>query len=109
MAPNMVIFATSNFPQAIDPAFLSRVDLTLDIPIPDRSQVLLILDDALSEVATEITTYDLDDAVVALEGISGREIRKVVIEAIIAREAAVDEPLTEKELCIAINGRRGGQ
>ena len=31
---NLVILATSNFPQAIDPAFLSRLDITIDVDIP---------------------------------------------------------------------------
>jgi len=37
--PNLLIVATSNFPRAIDAAFVSRCDLVLSIPLPDAVRV----------------------------------------------------------------------
>ena len=104
-APNMVILATSNFPQAIDPAFLSRLDLTFEIELPDDTTVLAILDDALNEVGSDMDESARREAAAALSGWSGRDIRKLVFEAIVSRDAAVDAQLTGKELWVAIDAR----
>ncbi len=106
-APNMVIFATSNFPQAIDPAFLSRLDLTFELDLPDRTTTTAILRDALDEVGTDMDDDARVKAAAALAGMSGRDIRKLVFEAVISRESsvAVDAPIKEKELWTAIEAR----
>ncbi|MEP7241522.1 MAG: AAA family ATPase, partial [Devosia sp.] len=46
--PNLLFIATSNFPQAIDSAFLSRADLILDVPLPDKAACAKILADCLA-------------------------------------------------------------
>ncbi len=104
----MVIIGTSNFPQAIDPAFLSRLDLTIEIALPDDATTLAILEDVLSEVGTDIEADEMQRAAKALEGSSGRDIRKVVFEALVSRDAtiAIEAPLQDHELWTAIEARR---
>ena len=114
-APNMVIFATSNFPQAIDPAFLSRLDMTFEIELPDAPTVAGILQDALDEVGSDLDEAAVARAVEALTGASGRDVRKLVFEAMVSRDSSipVDAALQEKELWAAIDARSelagGGQ
>lgn len=106
-APNLVIFATSNFPQAIDPAFVSRLDVTFDLDLPDQPTVEAILRDALAEVGSDLDDAAQTRAAAALAGRSGRDIRKLVFEAVITRDAAVevDAPLQDKELWAVIEDR----
>lgn len=106
-APNMVIFATSNFPQAIDPAFLSRLDMTFEIELPDAGTTTTILRDALDEVGSDIDEAATARAVEAMAGMSGRDVRKLVFEAMVSRDASipVEAALQEKELWAAIDAR----
>ena len=106
-APNMVIFATSNFPQAIDPAFLSRLDMTFEIELPDSPTITGILQDALDEVGSDLDEAAVARAVAALTGASGRDVRKLVFEALVSRDSSipVDAALQEKELWAAIDAR----
>ena len=106
-APNMVIFATSNFPQAIDPAFLSRLDMTFEIELPDQPTAKIILRDALDEVGSDIDDAAVSGAVAAIAGMSGRQVRKLVFEAMVSRDSSipVDAALQEKELWAAIETR----
>ena len=107
--PTMVILATSNFPQAIDPAFLSRLDMTFEIAMPDGATVLAILSDALDEVGSDMDDTARIEAAQELHGWSGRDIRKLVFEAIVSRDAEVHAPVTAKELWVAIDARRSLQ
>jgi SpoVK/Ycf46/Vps4 family AAA+-type ATPase len=106
-APNMVIFATSNFPQAIDPAFLSRLDITLELELPDPTTRARILRDALDEVGTDIDEQSLLRAAAALGEMSGRDVRKLVFEAVVSRDSSIpiDAPLQDKELWSVIDAR----
>ena len=106
-APNMVILATSNFPEAIDPAFVSRLDLIIDLDLPDESTVAAILGDALGEVPSNINEESQSKLVGELTGLSGRDIRKVVFEAIISRVSIgdFDAPLVEADIRVVIDAR----
>ncbi len=106
-APNMVILATSNFPEAIDPAFVSRLDLIIDLDLPDESTVAAILGDALGEVPSNINHESQSKLVGELTGLSGRDIRKVVFEAIISRASIgdFDAPLVEADIRVVIDAR----
>jgi len=106
-APNMVILATSNFPQAIDPAFMSRLDTTFDIELPDATTLAEILRDSLEEVGSDIEVDAIGRAVEAMSGMSGRDVRKLVFEAMVSRDSSipVDAPLQDKELWVAIDAR----
>ena len=107
-APNMVIFATSNFAQAIDPAFLSRLDVTFRLDLPDPTTTAAILGDALDEVGTEMDGDAQRRAAAALDGMSGRDVRKLVFEAVVSRDASieVDAPLKGEELWSVIDSRQ---
>lgn len=106
-APNMVILATSNFPQAIDPAFLSRIDVTLDLALPDPPIVDAILRDTLSEVGSSLDDAAISLAGRAMDGMAGRDIRKLVMEVLITRDLSIDAdtPIGEKELWAVIESR----
>ena len=106
-APNMVIFATSNFPQAIDPAFSSRLDVTFELDLPDPTTTARILRDALEEVGTNMDEGSQLRAAAALGGMSGRDVRKLVFEAVVSRDSSIsiDAPLQDKELWSVIDTR----
>jgi SpoVK/Ycf46/Vps4 family AAA+-type ATPase len=99
---NVLFIATSNFPDSIDAAFLSRVDLVVDVPVPPRELARRILVDTMREVAGDATAAAQDaeesaalDAVLdATEGIDARRLRKIILEAIVERrETAIDPGL----------------
>ena len=95
--------------QAIDPAFLSRLDMTFEIDLPDLGTTVRILADALGEVGTEMSEAEQAAAAAALEGVSGRDVRKLVLEAIVSRDASagVDAPIRQADLWDAIKTRLG--
>jgi len=85
---NLLFVATSNFPQAIDEAFLSRADLIVPIGLPSedaRAEILHDTIEALVEAFPELAklSADLDFAELArlTEGVDGRQLRKAVIGA----------------------------
>ncbi|MGA8810706.1 MAG: AAA family ATPase [Thermoanaerobaculia bacterium] len=86
--PNLLFIATSNFPDAIDSALVSRADLVRTIGLPTaeacRTIVLSTLD-ALATAYPPIAKLKNDPDVVkaakACEGLDGRQIRKLVAAA----------------------------
>jgi pachytene checkpoint protein 2 len=96
--PNLLIVATSNFPQAIDSAFVSRSDLLLTIPLPDKHACKEILADTLRGLSKafpkveELSHHrDLHKVAEASYGLDGRQIRKMVASACtFHRETAAD-------------------
>jgi pachytene checkpoint protein 2 len=96
--PNLLLVATSNFPQAIDSAFISRSDLLITIPLPDKpackkilADTLLGLSKAYPKVAELSHHHDLGKLVDACHGLDGRQIRKMVASACtLHRETAAD-------------------
>ena len=98
---------TSNFPQANDPAFSSRLDVTFELDLPDPTTTARILRDALEEVGTNMDEGSQLRAAAALGGMSGRDVRKLVFEAVVFRDSSIsiDVPLQDKELWSAIDAR----
>lgn len=96
--PNLLLVATSNFPQAIDSAFISRTDLLVTIPLPDKQACKEILADTLRGLAKafpkieELSRHrDLHKVAEACYGLDGRQIRKMVASACtLHRETAAD-------------------
>ncbi len=96
--PNLLFVATSNFPKAIDRAFLSRVDLIETICVPDKAACNAILTDTIRQFAEHFPSMAgilkdgaLQTAVDACEGLDGRMIRKVVMAACArSKETALD-------------------
>lgn len=107
--PNLLVLATSNFPDAIDTALLSRADLIETIEAPDRAGVELILRDTIAELATawpkmtKLTeTADFARAVECGVGLDGRQIRKAVVGACALQpETAADPSLLEPAALVA--------
>lgn len=97
--PHLVTVATSNFTQALDEAFRSRADVSIEVPLPDRAAALAILQRTLVDFGKRyrnlgLLAHDNDLGSVAAElvGLDGRRIRKVVTEALAGRRATVLDP-----------------
>lgn len=95
---NLLIVATSNFPQAIDAAFVSRADLVLPVPLPDQKACLEILTDALKGLSkvfpkTEalLKHRELREVAEICVGMDGRQIRKMIaVACTFSRDTAAD-------------------
>ncbi|MDH4580794.1 AAA family ATPase [Pseudomonas sp. BN415] len=89
--PNLLFVATSNFPQAVDSAFMSRCDLIMEIPLPGSEACRQILKDCLNglaktfpDVGKLIESPEFNACAAECEGLDGRAIRKVVANALAA-------------------------
>jgi len=101
--PNVLLVATSNLEGAIDEAVLSRVDLAVELPVPNRDARVSILWDSLIELGSvlnshgapvEVDREDLSDLAADLAGLSGRRLRKLVFEATLVAAESQAEALT---------------
>lgn len=96
---NVVIVATSNFSEAIDPALESRADTIIEVPLPDATARRSILSDTVAAVAAQFSgarrlleASVLDAAAAAAEGLDGRQLRKAIVAACARRPAANGDP-----------------
>ena len=87
--PRLLFLATSNFPQAIDSAFMSRCDLILTVPLPDAKACAAILNDCLTGLGQTFapigklpSSPHFARCAGACVGLDGRAIRKMVANAI---------------------------
>jgi SpoVK/Ycf46/Vps4 family AAA+-type ATPase len=97
--PSLILVATSNFTAALDEAFMSRVDVAIEVPLPSADGVRAILERTLADFGQ---TYPkirelADDRALAtvarrLVGLDGRRVRKVVTEALGRRRTTVLDP-----------------
>jgi AAA+ superfamily predicted ATPase len=100
--PNILFLMTTNFPEAVDEAVLSRVDALVEFSLPDAAQIALILRDTLdayAQVWPDIgrirdDARALADIAARCSGLSGREVRKLVLAAIVRRDETVADPST---------------
>lgn len=94
--PNVVFLATSNFPESIDEAFLSRVDVRLDMPLPNREAIAAILRDTMGEVGAagrdQAASEPPEALLDRLEGWDARQVRKLVVQAIISEDKIAENP-----------------
>lgn len=97
--PNLLFIATSNFPKAIDEAFLSRADIVRTIGIPNADAcraILLATIEALARVFPKLSGLQSDSDVAraakACRGLDGRQIRKVVVAACARRKEVALDP-----------------
>lgn len=86
--PQLLFIATSNFEGAIDPAFISRADLVLEIKNPTKEACKVILTDTLNAMAEKwpkikklIQNPAYDTVSEECFGLDGRQIRKAVLSA----------------------------
>lgn len=108
--PNVLFVATTNFPAGLDAAFLSRVDHRVEFPMPTPDIAAAILRDSLDELAAawpglgELAASSVADELVSIcVGLDGRQLRKVVVNALAAREDTAVDPgnLTLEDLLCA--------
>lgn len=98
--PRVLFVATTNFPEAVDAALLSRVDLLVPFALPDRELVIRIVRDCLEELAAcwptlgdLATSPGLVDRLGDLcSGLDGRRIRKLVVTALAIRNDVARDP-----------------
>ena len=81
-----MLVATTNFPQAVDRALLSRADWIEDIGLPGPEARAAIIADTLEQLATAWPRVaDLKKHagafVAASEGLDGRRLRKAIVSA----------------------------
>ncbi len=109
--PNILFIATSNFPQAIDQAFLSRVDLRIDVGLPGKEACQTILKDTVVKLGQGFPSLNrlldgcqLEKAGDACYGLDGRQIRKAVITAMtFEKQTALNpENLTAQNILDAV-------
>ena len=96
---NLVFVATSNFVGALDEAFLSRVDVHIHVPAPDKPGIEKILKHALESMAAVypglgelVRNGGIETVAVRLAGADGRRVRKTVLEAMLGRQETVLDP-----------------
>lgn len=115
--PHLLFVATSNFPQAVDEAFLSRADLLETIGLPGELAVRQMIKDSVQHLAEQYPEVSriVDDpefelAVRSCVGLDGREIRKVVLAACAQDKSIALDParLTAADLHSAIQRLRSG-
>lgn len=97
--PNLLFIATSNFPKAIDGAFLSRSDLIQPVDLPNQAACQAILTSTLEAVGKAYPKVKnlLDNPVFVnvvnmCEGLDGRRIRKLVAAACTYRKEVAFDP-----------------
>jgi AAA+ superfamily predicted ATPase len=111
--PRTLFVTTTNFPEAVDEAFLSRADLVVSLDLPDEATIAAIVRHGLLELAgiwpgvRDLAHDDeLHRAVAArCAGWDGRRVRKLLLRALAhRREVALDpDQLKEADLLAAVD------
>lgn len=83
---NVLLIATTNFPEAVDRALMSRADWVEEIGLPDAESRAAIITDALDQLATvwprvSDLKAQIGSFVAASEGFDGRRLRKAIVSA----------------------------
>jgi pachytene checkpoint protein 2 len=121
--PNMVTVATSNFTEALDEAFKSRTDASIEVPLPDAAAITAILTQTLNDFATAYPSLAslagekrLPSVAKRLVGADGRRVRKVVTDAMTRNIETVLDPgsltlaqLEESAAGLATGASQGGR
>lgn len=102
---NILLVATTNFPEALDAAVMSRADLIEHIGLPDFHGRHDIIVDTLKSVGSVWRSVDAlathgDRLARAAEGLDGRRIRKAIFAAMASDIATAKDPnqLTETQI-----------
>ena len=97
--PHVVTVATSNFTEALDEAFKSRTDASIEVPLPNVEAITMILTQTLSDFATaypSLATLAAEKRLASvakrLVGADGRQMRKIVTEAMSRNIETVVDP-----------------
>jgi SpoVK/Ycf46/Vps4 family AAA+-type ATPase len=116
--PQLLFIATSNFEGAIDPAFISRADLILQIDNPTSDACEAILTDTLNAMGEKwpnmkklIKHVEFKKATEDSVGLDGRQLRKAVLSACTSSIDVVLDPglLTMQQLRQSIKQAKKGK
>ncbi|MFN3668108.1 MAG: AAA family ATPase [Brevundimonas sp.] len=106
---NVLLIATTNYPQAVDSAFLSRADLIEYIPPPNNEARAEIIRDTLDGLGRQWPSIlklggDMSLFVTASSGMDGRRLRKAVVSALAGSLASARDPnlVTSQQVLAAI-------
>lgn len=103
---NVYVIATSNLTETIDEAMMDRLDLAVEFTLPDKDAVAHIVADSLREIPSHsLDSDDISSVARRLVGRSGRDIRKLVVEALVTRNAGPAAPLRRSDLDQVIDTR----
>jgi AAA+ superfamily predicted ATPase len=114
--PQLLFIATSNVPDVVDRAFMSRADVVCPFPLPDRGAREHILTSAVEAVAAQfpgakgvLSDGSIRRAAAAAEGLDGRRLRKLVAAAVAVRAEAQADPnnLTGADFMAAVAAAEG--
>lgn len=115
--PRVLLVATTNLPDTVDEALLSRTDLVVPFRLPTRNEAAAILADTLAELARTWPALEplsrnhrsLCDVAERCAGMDGRRLRKLVITAVTAGHATSRDPsgLTAADLLAAADQATG--
>lgn len=75
--PDTIVLGATNRPELIDPAMLSRFEMTVDVPLPteeERGEILKLY-------ARQLPRSAIDRLAAATDGLSGRTLRDVCAQA----------------------------
>lgn len=110
---NIILVATTNFPEALDEALLSRADLIEHVGPPDAATREVIIREVLEQLAGEWPAIgklarDVEPFVIASEGLDGRRLRKAVIGAAASSIATARDPngLTAGQITATLKASR---
>ncbi|MBX9708212.1 MAG: AAA family ATPase [Caulobacteraceae bacterium] len=106
---NILLIATTNYPQAVDGAFLSRADLIEYIPPPNNEARAEIIRDTLEGLGRQWPSIrnlanDMSLFVAASSGMDGRRLRKAVVSALAGSIATARDPnlVTSQQVLAAL-------
>ena len=112
---NVLLVATTNYPQAVDPAFMSRADLVETVPLPDADARAEIIRDTLAGLgAVWGGIRNLMPHVAAFaaasKGLDGRRLRKAIVAAAALDLETAKDPgkLTGKQVLASMQAARRG-
>jgi SpoVK/Ycf46/Vps4 family AAA+-type ATPase len=96
---HLVMVATSNFTEALDGAFLSRADTSIEVPLPGQEAIATILARVLADLGEAYPGLralagepGLSEIAALLVGTDGRRVRKLVTDAMAMRRETVLDP-----------------
>lgn len=114
---NVLILATSNLHDAIDPALRTRADFICEVPVPDAGARRLIIQQTVSAVGQTfkgarrlLEPAALQQAVQTSEGLDGRRLRKAIAAACSVRpeNQANPDKVTIEDFVLALEEMRAG-
>lgn len=107
---NTILVATTNFPEALDEALMSRADIVEHIGRPDETARAKIIKDMLMEMSRQWEDLanlacKAEKFAAVSEGLDGRQLRKAVLSAAAQNKASAMDlnKLTEQQLVSALS------